>query len=136
VSPGNSRGGPLTTDRPTAENPGEKFGSHPTPHLRQDPSRRAVTVRGVVELDLSRHADRAGDVWTDARAAVDRALRCVPAGVAVRIRLGRAKWLHDWLLDDLAELLLDVGSVEVVGGDDRGVAHAVGGLRERLEEAR
>jgi hypothetical protein len=29
--PGHSRGGPLTTDRPTAENPGEKFEGHGTP---------------------------------------------------------------------------------------------------------
>ncbi len=28
---GDSRGGPLTTDRPTAENPGEKFRSQRTP---------------------------------------------------------------------------------------------------------
>jgi hypothetical protein len=35
MRPGHSRGGPLTTDRPTAENPGEKFTGHGTPVPRQ-----------------------------------------------------------------------------------------------------
>lgn len=35
--PGNSRGGPLVTDRPTAENPGEKFTPNDTPAPRQSP---------------------------------------------------------------------------------------------------
>jgi len=32
--PGHSRGGPLTTDRPTAESPGEKLTSEPTRQVR------------------------------------------------------------------------------------------------------
>jgi hypothetical protein len=35
--PGHSRGGPLTTDRPTAENPGEKFTPNDTRRRRQTP---------------------------------------------------------------------------------------------------
>jgi len=42
--PGDSRGGPLTTDRPTAENPGEKFTAERTPRLRQNSTRRAEPV--------------------------------------------------------------------------------------------
>ncbi len=41
MPPGHSRGGPLTTDRPTAENPGEKFTAHGTPIPRQRAPRRA-----------------------------------------------------------------------------------------------
>ncbi len=37
---GDSRGGPLTTDRPTAENPGEKFDSERTPSVRPNATRR------------------------------------------------------------------------------------------------
>jgi hypothetical protein len=36
--PGNSRGGPLPTDRHPAENPGEKFTSNDTPRARQKPA--------------------------------------------------------------------------------------------------
>ena len=93
----------------------------------------SAIVRGVVELDLSRHVDRGGCVYDDARAAVHRVLVTCPAGVAVRVRLGRAQWVADTVLDLLAELLLDAESVEVVGVDDRGVAHVVPRLRERLE---
>ena len=42
--PGDSRGGPLTTDRPTAENPGEKFRVNGTPIVRQTHERRAEPV--------------------------------------------------------------------------------------------
>ena len=42
--PGKSRTGPLTTDRPTAENPGEKFSDHGTPTLRQPANRHADPV--------------------------------------------------------------------------------------------
>lgn len=49
--PGHSRGGPLTTDRPSAENPGEKFTSESTPAIGQSPVWHAVAtvyrVRGV-----------------------------------------------------------------------------------------
>jgi hypothetical protein len=46
---GNSRGGPRPTDRPTAENPGEKFIQDDTPHPRQTPVWHAVAdVRAVV----------------------------------------------------------------------------------------
>jgi hypothetical protein len=51
VSPGgNSRGGPLTTDRPTAENPGKKFTAHGTPTRRQKPTPTPVlaTATGVI----------------------------------------------------------------------------------------
>lgn len=34
--PAHSRGGPLTTDRPTAESHGEKLDDHGTPSLRHD----------------------------------------------------------------------------------------------------
>ncbi|MDP3712573.1 MAG: hypothetical protein Q8R60_08825 [Mycobacteriales bacterium] len=46
----NSRGGPLTTDRPTAENPGEKFTANGTPRRRQTQSATHVlgTATGVV----------------------------------------------------------------------------------------
>ncbi len=94
----------------------------------------APIVTGVVELDLSRHVDRGGCVHSDARAAVHRALVTVPAGAAVRVRLGRATWVTDSVLDLLAELACDVASVEIVGGDDRGVAYVVPRLRERLED--
>lgn len=48
--PGDSRGGPLTTDRPTAENPGEKFTSEGTPRRRQKPTPTPVlaSATGVV----------------------------------------------------------------------------------------
>jgi hypothetical protein len=94
----------------------------------------APVVAGVVEVDLSRHVDRGGCVYSDARAAVHRALVTVPTGAAVRVRLGRATWVIDSVLDLLAELTCDVASVEVAGNDDRGVAHVVPRLRERLED--
>jgi hypothetical protein len=43
--PGHSRGGPLTTDRPTAENPGERLTSYGTRRLRQDAPRRAEPIQ-------------------------------------------------------------------------------------------
>jgi hypothetical protein len=42
--PGHSRGGPLTTDRPTAENPGERLTSYGTPADRQNAARRAAPI--------------------------------------------------------------------------------------------
>ncbi len=86
-------------------------------------------MSGVVEVDLSRHVDRGGCVFDDARMAVHRVLSTCPAGVAVRVRLGRAVWVADPVLDMLAELASDVASVEVVGADDRGVGHVVTRLR-------
>jgi hypothetical protein len=97
---------------------------------RQDAPRRAVpAVSGVVEVDLSRHVDRGGCVFDDARMAVHRVLATCPDGVAVRVRLGRAVWVADPVLDMLTELSSNVASVEVVGADDRGVGHVVARLR-------
>jgi hypothetical protein len=95
----------------------------------------APVVTGVVEVDLSRHVDRGGYVHSDARAAVHRALVTLPPGVAVRVRLGRAVWVGDPVLDLLGELLEGAACVEVVGSDDRGVTHVVPRLRDRLAEA-
>lgn len=92
----------------------------------------APVVRGVVELDVSRHVDRAGCIYDDARVAVHRALVTIPAGVAVRVRLGHARWLADGVLNLLAEMVADAASVEVVGADDRGVDRLVSRLNERL----
>jgi hypothetical protein len=44
VSPGNSSAGPLTTDRPTAENPGEKFDEQRTTPVGQNATRRADLI--------------------------------------------------------------------------------------------
>lgn len=48
--PGDSRGGPLTTDRHPAENPGEKFTANGTPNRRQKPATTLVVAHayGVV----------------------------------------------------------------------------------------
>jgi hypothetical protein len=89
-------------------------------------------VSGVVEVDLSRHADRGGCVHTDARASVHRTLTTCPPRVAVRVRLGRAMWVCDGVLDLLAELVADAASVEIVGSDDRGPAYVVPRLQDRL----
>ncbi len=89
-------------------------------------------VSGVVEVDLSRHVDRGGCVHTDARASVHRTLTTCPPGVAVRVRLGRASWVCDGVLDLLAELVADAASVEIVGSDDRGPAYVVPRLQDRL----
>lgn len=133
--PADSRGGPLTTDRPTAENPGEKFTPHGTPNPRQSAAGRTI-VSGVVELDLSRHVDRAGLVMDHARYAVHGALADCPAGVDVRIRLGRASYVYDDVLDTLAAMTEHARSVEVVGTDARGVAYVVPRLRASLEAGR
>lgn len=106
----------------------------PTPNAPSSPGRRAVLVRGVLEVDLSRHVSRDGLVCVDARAAVHRALSTCPDGVAVRVKIGRAQWVAPGVIDLVAELTCGAGQVEVVGSDDRGVAHAVGGLRDRLEQ--
>lgn len=71
-----------------------------------------------------------------ARFAVHSALADCPAGVDVRLRLGRANYVYDDVLDALAELTSDARSVEVVGTDPRGVAYVVPRLRERLEASR
>ncbi len=91
-------------------------------------------VSGAVEVDLSRHADRRGNVFDDARMAVHRALWTCRDGVAVRVRLGRSVWVADPVLDMLSELTEQAASIEVVGGDDRGVAHVVQQLRQRQSE--
>ena len=68
--PGKSRTGPLTTDRPTAENPGEKFSDHGTPTLRQPANRHAdpVNVWAHGYLGAKRQALRAVDDAFVARA--------------------------------------------------------------------
>jgi hypothetical protein len=104
-----------------------------TPSPRQSPSSRAVIVSGVVELDLSRHVDKGGGIWDDARYVLDRALSICPPGVAVRLRIGRALYVFDPVLDVLAEKTVDMRSVEVVGNYPDGVVLVVSGLRERME---
>lgn len=56
-----SRGGPLTTDRPTAENPGEKFEANGTPEQRQT-HEHTRQVRGclvvVVEMPGEKYRRR------------------------------------------------------------------------------
>lgn len=94
-----------------------------------------TVVRGIVECSLAGHVDRYGQVWDDARSAVHRSLATIPPGLAVRVRLGRAQRVADGALDLLAELAADAPYVEVVGSDDRGVAHAVQRLTELLERA-
>ncbi len=64
-------------------------------------------------------------MFDDARMAVDRVLSTCPDGVRVRLRLGRARWVADPVLDMLDELTESVASVEVVGSDDRGIAQVV-----------
>ncbi len=86
-------------------------------------------VSGVVEVDLTRHVDRGGRMFDDARMAVHRVLSACPEGVAVRLQLGRAQWVADPVLDLLVELTEAAASVEVVGSDDRGVGHVVFRLR-------
>jgi hypothetical protein len=131
--PGDSSSGPLTTDRHPAENPGEKFTPDGTPHQRQPTTCHAVAVSGVVEVDLSRHVDRAGGIYDDAHHVVHRSLSDCPAGVDVRVRLGRAIYVFGPVIDVLAELTAEARSVEVVGSDPRGPAYVVPRLRERLE---
>jgi hypothetical protein len=130
--PGDSSSGPLDTDRHPAENPGE-FTAHGTPISRQSPTRRAVVVSGFVEVDLSRHVDRASGIYDDATAVIHRSLSGCPAGVDVRVRLGRAIYVFGPVIDVLAELTAEARSVEVVGSDPRGPAYVVPRLRERLE---
>ncbi len=91
-------------------------------------------VTGTLELDLSRHVDRGGSVFDDARMAVHRALSRCPDGVAVRVRLGRAQWVSDHVLDLLAELTFATSTVEIVGTDDIGIAYVVARLRQRQHE--
>ena len=102
----------------------------------QRTSNRAVVVTGVIEVDLTRHVDRGGGIWDDGRLAVHRALSSCPAGVRVRVRIGRALYLYDLVLDVLAELTTTAPSVEIVGTYPDGVGAAVLGLRERLEASR
>jgi hypothetical protein len=93
-------------------------------------TRSAPAISGLVEVDLSRHVDRSGHVFDDAaRMALHRVLSPCPDGVGVRLRLGRARWVADPVLDLLAELTQAAASVEVVGSDDRGVAQVVLRLR-------
>ncbi len=92
----------------------------------------APRVTGVLEVDLSRHVDRGGNIHNDARATVHRVLVTCPAGVALRVRLGRASWVADGVIDLVAELVADAASVEVVGADDTGPGYVVPRLRERL----
>ncbi len=91
-------------------------------------------VTGVLEVDLSRHVDQCGSVYDDARMAVHRALSTCPDGVAVRVRLGRARWVSDHVLDLLAELTFGASRIEVVGTDDIGIAYVVPRLRQRQLE--
>ena len=91
-------------------------------------------VTAVVEVDLSRHVDRGGLVHSDACAAVRRAFVTLPAGMAVRLRLGRAIAVGDTVLDLLAEMVEHAAAVEVVGSDDRGPAYVAPRLRNRLEQ--
>lgn len=114
------------------QNLGEKVTSEDATDGRQPSRRRAVVVSGVVEVDLSRHVDRAGGIYDDARYVVDRALRSCPAGADVRVRIGRALYVYDTVLDALADLVINARSLEVIGTDDRGVAYVVPRLRERV----
>ncbi len=50
MSPDNSRGGPLTTDRPTAENPGTKFTTKRTTRSSEEIDGSADPVRGSAPL--------------------------------------------------------------------------------------
>jgi hypothetical protein len=111
----------------------DEANAHGTPSPRQQATRRAVVVSGVVEVDLSRHVDKGGGIWDDARYVVDRALSSCPAGVAVRLRIGRALYVFDPVLDVLADKTVDARFVEVVGNHPDAVALVVTGLRERLE---
>lgn len=95
-----------------------------------DRGQKPVIVGGVVEVDLSRHVDRAGLVMDHARFAIHGALADCPAGVDVRLRLGRANYVYDDVLDTLASMAEHARSIEVVGTDARGVALVVRGLRE------
>jgi hypothetical protein len=132
--PGDSNAGPVAGDRRTADKRSGQLDD--TTDRGQAATRRAVpAVSGVVEVDLSRHVDRGGYVHSDARAAVHRALVTLPPGVAVRVRLGRAVWVGDPVLDLLGELLEGAACVEVVGSDERGVAYVVPRLCDRLEVA-
>lgn len=135
--PGDSSSGPLVTDRHPAENPdASKPTGNGTPYPRQSTSSRAVVVTGVIEVDLARHVDRGGGIWEDGRLAVHRALSSCPPGVRVRVRIGRALFLYDLVLDVLAEMTTTAPSVEIVGTYPDGVGAAVLGLRERLEAGR
>jgi len=90
VSPGgDSRGGPLTTDRPTAENPGEKFDSERTSTHPQDAPWRAVDGDVVLETATADRRARARRVRQMERAVTDARRR----GDAESVRLLTA-WLE------------------------------------------
>ncbi len=87
AGPGDSRGGPLVTDRPTAENPGEKFTAERTP---QDPraSRRDTRQPGAsIRLDTLECAARAGEARSR-RELVDQLERAVQQRQAAGDREG------------------------------------------------
>jgi hypothetical protein len=126
VIPGYSSARPRHTTGLPDNDLGEKSPHGPKSADRQ-PNRRAV--RGVVEVDLSRHVDRGGGLWDDARVALDRALCALPPGLLVRVRIGRALYAFDTVLDTLADLTVDAAGVEIVGRDDRGVAQFLDALR-------
>lgn len=89
-------------------------------------------VAGALNLDLSAHVDRDGLLAGDARASVHRVLACCPAGITVRVGIGRATWVADSVLDLLSELLATVAFVEIEGTDDRGLAYVIPRLRSSL----
>jgi len=98
--PGNSRGGPLTTDRRPAENPGEKFTSHGTPNQRQDQARHDEAhqhVRGtfvvVVETPGDKYRRRCFLTLASAEAAVARA---EAKGYSATVVLARLEPVAGW----------------------------------------
>ncbi len=73
MSPEDSRGGPLTTDRPTAENPDQELASDGTPHDRQQRQSSGSQASGelcTVAADLRRERDRPKPVLGGGRLTV------------------------------------------------------------------
>ncbi len=100
MSPGDSRGGPLTTDRPTAENPGKKFTAHGTPDQRQDQARHDAAhqqVRGtfvvVVETPGDKYRRRCFLTLASAQAAIARA---EAKGYSATVVLARLEPVAGW----------------------------------------
>lgn len=93
----NSRGGPLTTDRPTAENPGEKFTANgtPTSGSRHDDAHQHVrgTLVVVVETPGDKYRRRCYLSLSAAEAAYRRA---EAAGHTAEIVLARLEPVAGW----------------------------------------
>jgi hypothetical protein len=94
-------------------------------------SRRQVIVWGVVEVDLSPHADPHGFI----NHIPHTAFPYPPPGSLLRIRIGDVYGVSKVVLYQLAETIPDGCKVEVCGSRGDAVANVVTGLRAAFSHA-